>query len=212
MHIRASAQLNAVNSEKGTFAAAQAVFNADSVFGVLVEHVADKRELLVCDDLGDEWADFIGVNEDSQPKTFSLYHAKHGAITLGASSLHVAVSQAIKNLGHLNPADDEIAAKLEKWEAAYTNANVETNIQRIIRGDAEVLQEKLTNTLPSPDTIRRVFIVTSSLSRRQLQQQFADIQAGNAPSAHFVQLYWLLMSFFSACNEVNANGYVICQE
>jgi hypothetical protein len=89
---------------------------------------------------------------------------------------------------------------------------VQTAIQRIIGGNADVLRTKLTNTLLSPDTIRRVFIVTSSLSRRQLQQQFTNIQAGNGPSAHFVQLYWLLMSFFSACNEVNANGYVICQE
>jgi hypothetical protein len=211
LHIRASAQLNAVTSEKGAFAAGQAAFNADSVFGVIVDHVADRHELLACDDLGDEWADFIGVNDDSQPKTISFYHAKHGAVTLGASSLHIAVSQAIKNLGHLNPAADEIATKREKWEARYTNANVETNIQRI-RGGAEVFREKLTNTLLSPDTIRRVFIVTSSLSRSQLQQQFADIQAGNAPPAHFVQLYWLLMSFFSACSEVNANGYVLCQE
>jgi hypothetical protein len=212
LHIRSYAQLNAVTSEKGMFADRQAAFDADSVFGVVVDHIADRRELLVCDDLGDEWADFIGVNDDSQPKTFSFYHAKHGAATLGASSLHIAVSQAIKNLGRLNPADDEIAAKIGKWEARYTNANVETTIQRIIAGNADVLQTKLTNTLLSPDTIRRVFIVTSSLSRRQLQQQFTNIQAGNAPSAHFVQLYWLLMSFFSACNEVNANGYVICQE
>jgi hypothetical protein len=212
LHIRSYAQLNAVTSEKGMFADRQAVFDADSVFGVVVDHIADRRELLVCDDLGDEWADFIGVNDDSQPKTFSFYHAKHGAATLGASSLHIAVSQAIKNLGRLNPSDDEIATKIDKWEARYTNANVETNIQRIIGGNADVLRTKLTNTLLSPDTIRRVFIVTSSLSRRQLQQQFTDIQAGNAPSAHFVQLYWLLMSFFSACSEVNANGYVICQE
>ena len=212
LHIRSYAQLNAVTSEKGMFADRQASFDADSVFGVVVDHIADRRELLVCDDLGDEWADFIGVNDDSQPKTFSFYHAKHGAATLGASSLHVAVSQAIKNLGRLNPSDDEIATKIDRWEARYTNANVETSIQRITGGNADVLRTKLTHTLLSPDTIRRVFIVTSSLSRRQVQQQFTDIQGGNAPSAHFVQLYWLLMSFFSACSEVDANGYVICQE
>ncbi len=212
LHIRSYAQLNPVTSEKGVFADRQAAFDADSVFGVVVDHVADRGELLVCDDLGDEWADFIGVNDISQPKTFSFYHAKHGAATLGASSLHVAVSQAIKNLGRLNPSDDEIATKIDKWEARYANANVETTIQRIIGGNADVLRTKLSNTLLSPDTIRRVFIVTSSLSRRQLQEQFREIQAGNPPSAHFVQLYWLLMSFFSACTEVNANGFVICQE
>lgn len=211
-HIRSCAQLNTVTDEKGTFAAGQAVFGTDSVFGVIVDHIADRRELLVCDDLGDEWADFIGVDDDSQPKMFSFYHAKHGTLTLGASALHIAVSQAIKNLGRLNPSDDEIETKLDKWEAFYNNANVETAIPRISRETRAVLQTRLTNTLLSPDMIRRVFIVTSSLSRSQLEQQFRDIQAGNAPSAHFVQLYWLLMSFFSACTEVNANGYVICRE
>jgi len=29
---------------------------------------------------------------------------------------------------------------------------------------------------------------------------------------HIVQLYWLLMSFFSACAEVGAYPYVVCQE
>lgn len=89
---------------------------------------------------------------------------------------------------------------------------METNIQRIMGAAAQQLQARLTNVLLSPDTIRRVFVVTTSLSRRQLEQQFEAIQAGNAPSAHFVQLYTLLMSFFSACIEVNANGYVVCQE
>jgi hypothetical protein len=209
-HVQSCAQLNTVTDEKGAFAAGQTAFDRDSVFGVIVERIAE--EVLVCDDLGDEWADFIGINDDSQPKTFSFYHAKHGALTLGASALHIAVSQAIKNLGRLNPSDEEIATKMEKWEGPYNNNNVETAIQRIIGATAAALRAKLASTLMSPDTIRRVLIVTSSLSRAQLEQQFRSIQAGNAPSAHFVQLYWLLMSFFGACNEVNANGYVICQE
>lgn len=211
-HVQSCAQLNTATDEKGGFVTGQAVFDADSVFGVIVDHIADRRELLVCDDLGDEWADFIGVNDDSQPKTLSFYHAKHGALTLGASALHIAVSQAIKNLGRLSPSDSEIETKLDKWEAPYNNANVETAIPRMSGATRAVLQAKLTNTLLSPDTIRRAFIVTSSLSRGQLEQQFRDIRMGNAPSAHFVQLYWLLMSFFSACTEVNVNGYLICRE
>ena len=34
----------------------------------------------------------------------------------------------------------------------------------------------------------------------------ADIKNGKRPTAHFVQLYWLLTSFFSACAEVGAAG------
>lgn len=66
--------------------------------------------------------------------------------------------------------------------------------------------------LSSPDTIRRVFIVTSSLSRRQVEERFVMIRAGEPPRPHFVQLYWLLMSYFSACAEVGAYPYVVCQE
>lgn len=211
-HIRACSYLNTVNDEKGAFAAGQIAFAAESAFGVIVNHVADSRELLVCDDLGDEWADFIGVNDESQPKTLSFYHAKHGDRTLGASALHVVVSQANKNLGRMNASDEEIAAKLGKWQSFYRNEGVETAIQRVMGATAPQLQARLTNVLLSPDTIRRVFVVTTSLSRRQLELQFEAIQAGNAPSAHFVQLYTLLMSFFSACIEVNSNGYVVCQE
>lgn len=101
-HIRSCSNLNTVNDEKGGFVAGQIAFAAESAFGVIVNHVADSQELLVCDDLGDEWADFIGLNDESQPKTLSFYHAKHGGLTLGASALHVVFSQANKNLGRMN--------------------------------------------------------------------------------------------------------------
>jgi hypothetical protein len=41
------------------------------------------------------------------------------------------------------------------------------------------------------------------------ERAFADIKSGKRPTAHFVQLYWLLASFFSTCAEVGAAGYVI---
>jgi hypothetical protein len=70
-------------------------------------------------------------------------------------------------------------------------------------------REKLGTTVPP---IRRVFIVTSLLSRRQVEERFIAIRGGEAPTPHFVQLYWLLMSYFSACTEVGAYPYVVCQE
>jgi hypothetical protein len=205
-------RLNAATSEKGGFSALQTAFDPDSVFGVVADHIAARDEILICDDLGDEWADFIGINASSQPKTISFYHAKHGALSLSASALHVAVSQATKNLGRINLAAEAIDAKLPRWITAYVNDNVETRIQRVIRGDARTIRETIANALSSPDTIRRVFIVTSSLSRRQVEERFVAIRGGEAPTPHFVQLYWLLMSYFSACAEVGAYPYVVCQE
>jgi hypothetical protein len=50
------------------------------------------------------------------------------------------------------------------------------------------------------------------LSKSAVKEALAAISRGEAPDPYFVQLYWLLMSFFSACTEVGAFGYVICQE
>jgi hypothetical protein len=210
-YIRADPRLGGKASEKGTFAGDQEAFSADSVFHVIAEGVADADALLVCDDLGDEWADFIGINRHSQPKTVSFYHAKHGGLTLGASALHIVVSQAIKNLGRINLPPEDIEAKLQKWNAVYRGENVETRICRVVRGNVETLSQEIRDVLLSPDTIRRVFVVTTSLSRNQLAQTFEGLRQGDAPTPHFVQLYWLLMSYFSACNEIGAFPYLVCQ-
>jgi hypothetical protein len=57
----------------------------------------------------------------------------------------------------------------------YTNEGAETLIRRVLRGDAATITEQIRGALLSPDTIRRVFIVTSSLSRGQLEQMFAAL-------------------------------------
>jgi hypothetical protein len=211
-HIRADDQLNNVTSEKGTFSITHRSFDTNSVFGTVINSIADGDEVLICDDLGTEWADFIGINGQARPKTISFYHAKHGDLSLGASPFHVAVSQALKNLGRMTLAAEAIEAKLPIWSNTYSNDNVQTSILRFLRGDAATLQLMAEDTRQSPDTIRRVFIVTSSLSLRELEQTLTDISAGVAPKPHFVQLYWLLTSYFSACAEVGAYAYVVCQE
>ena len=211
-YIRIDPQLNVVASEKGMFTAAHTTFDADSVFGVLVDRIAASDEVLVCDDLGNEWADFIGINGNHQPKTISFYHAKYDVLSLSASALHIVVSQAIKNLSRINLSHEDVVAKFDKWTTPYANNNVVTLIPRIVRGDEAILRAKITEALSSPDTIRRVFIVTSSLSRAQLYQQFEALRGGATPEPHFVQLYQLLMSYFSACIEVGAYASIVCQE
>jgi hypothetical protein len=73
------------------------------------------------------------------------------------------------------------------------------------------IEKQLARLRNSPEVVKRVSIVTSSLSKKAVEDAFADIKSGKRPTAHFVQLYWLLTSFFSACAEVGAAGYVICQ-
>ena len=210
-YFTASAPLSAVTSEKGAFTAAHTAFDATSSFGAIVGHIAAADSILLCDDLGDEWADFIGIKEEVGLTQISFYHAKHGALSLGASSFHVSVSQAIKNLGNMTFPEERLAAKLELWGSSYNAPAQQTQVQRTIRSNAADLAVALRRTRTAPDARRRAVIVTSSLSRQAVADAFAAIQNGQRPAPSFVQLYWLLQSFFSACTEVGASGAVICQ-
>lgn len=210
-YFTASASLTPVTSEKGEFAAAQTAFDATSSFGAIVDHIAAADPILLCDDLGDEWADFIGVTDDAGLTQIPFYHAKHGTLSLGAGSFHVSVSQAIKNLGNMTFPEERLAAKLGLWGSTYNAPNQGIQIQRTIRSNAADLAVALRRTRTAPDARRRVVIVTSSLSRQAVVDAFVAIQNGHRPALSFVQLYWLLQSFFSACTEVGATGTVVCQ-
>jgi hypothetical protein len=184
-HLRVDPSLAHTTSEKGDFAVGQIEFAEGCVFRSVVDTIADGDDVLLCDDLGDEWADFIGVSTQSSPTMISFYHAKHGNQSLSASAFHESVGQAIKNLGRMGLPADMLPNKLVGWGNSYRNNGVQTDIAR--------------------------FIVTSSLSRAQVEGVLADVVQGTAPSPHFVQLYWLLMSYFSACVEMGVRGYVVCR-
>ncbi|MCF5167535.1 hypothetical protein GIW45_26750 [Pseudomonas congelans] len=207
-----NAELATVTDEKGTFTAAHRTFDLDSTFGAVLSTVAPEDDVMVCDDLGDEWADFIGFRTDPASPRVTFYHAKHGDLTLGASAFHVSVSQAIKNLGNLALPSSAMANKFALWNRPYANGGVTTGINRTCRGtiaDSITAVEFCRN---APHTFKRVAIVTSSLSKTAVEQAFQHIQAGGTANPYFVQLYWLLSSFFAACTEVGAFGCVICQE
>lgn len=211
LYLKEEPSLAHVTSEKGAFTPAHTAFDADSTFGSVVRHVAHGDGVLVCDDLNDEWADFIGLDNAGSPKRVTFYHAKHGDLSLGASPFHISISQAIKNLGRMSLPSGELPAKLARWGLTYNNGGAQTQIQRTVHGAHLVIADEFEAARTAPDAIRRVMIVTSSLSRQQVAQALAEVAAGERPDPYFVQLYWLLMSFFSACAEVNAHGYVVCQ-
>lgn len=203
--------LTAVTSEKGAFLNGQAEFDLTSTFGAIVENIAKDDGVLICDDLGDEWADFIGLKEEGGTVQVCFYHAKHGDLTLSAGSFHVAVSQAIKNLGNMMFPLERMEAKIQGWDATYNAPNQPTEIAKIIRNNAGDLGESIVRARTAPDVRRRAVIVTSSLSKQAVENAFVAIQNGERPSHTFVQLYWLLQSFFSACTEVGASGSIVCQ-
>jgi hypothetical protein len=70
-------------------------------------------ELLVCDDLGTECADFVAANFDDHQ--LALIHAKAGGgATISASAFHDVVSQAMKNLVYLSK-NQEVPKGITSW-------------------------------------------------------------------------------------------------
>lgn len=203
--------LQAVTNEKGAFVADQVSFDVTSTFGAIVDHIADQDDILICDDLGDEWADFIGIKNEGGFVQVCFYHAKHGDLTLSAGSFHVAVSQAIKNLGNMMFPVERMEAKIQSWDTTYNAPNQPTQIAKIIRNNVGDLNESIVRARTAPDVRRRAVIVTSSLSKQAVEDAFVAIRNGDRPTHTFVQLYWLLQSFFSACTEVGASGSIVCQ-
>jgi hypothetical protein len=63
--------LSNATSEKGekTLCASSVEFPEGSVFRVIVDEYAGADHLLICDDLGDEWADFLGFYNEEGRKT-----------------------------------------------------------------------------------------------------------------------------------------------
>ena len=108
--------------------------------------------------------------------------------------------------------EDVMETKYRGWDRNYAGDDVESSIARIVRGGTRRNVEDGINLLrTAPDLVKRVYIVTSSLSRAAVAAVFANAARGVQPRPHFVQLYWLLMTYFSACAEVGVVGYVICQ-
>lgn len=212
-HLLPIAGLAAATSEKGTFTEQATEFTENSVFRIIVDTIAANDDILACDDLGDEWADFIGLNTQSRPPSINFYHGKHGEPGLGASDFHVAVSQAQKNLGRLELRAVDMAQKFQSWSQNYESGRgIKTNIAKLIRGGPmQNVEDRVNEIRGAPDAVRRVYIVTSSLSKSAVERAFEDIAKGVRPKPYFVQLYWLLTGYFSQSADMGAVGFVICQ-
>jgi hypothetical protein len=201
----ARTELSAVTEEK---LVSQTEFQAGGIFRLVEDLLAPRGALLVCDDMGDEWADYIAVDTTAASPRLVFIHCKHGARSTSASALQEPIGQAIKNLSRMNRGSEEFALKTDnKWNTNYTT----TNIPRIRNGvtDAE-LKRAFVTVLSNPSTERAVMLVLSGLSIRQLHGEFTALRQGTA-RPHVSQLLWLLAEFIGACREHAVRPQIICQ-
>jgi hypothetical protein len=205
-------ELALVTSEKGALAANSNQFPANSVFGVIHQTIALNDDILVCDDIDDEWADEIGIRTSPTDSTISFYVAKHKAVGLSASDFQEVIGQAQKNLAHLNPIPAELQAKLNRWGQKYNAHKVgPTLIDRVLKGaSAAAAVAGMETVLARPITQRRMCLVISFISVAQLTTALNLLKNTGTGPPQLIQLLWFVTAFVSSCRSVGAIPWIYC--
>ena len=184
---------------------AQGQFTPDSLFGFVVNQGSAGDEFLVCEDIGTELADFIGIAPRQHQVTF--YHCKGGQTNVGASGLQEVVSQATKNLGFMTASPAELERRAARWNGRWN----QTTVPRLQRGaTVEAFISAFSRAVAAPQATRRVVLVTSSLSKVAVTEAFEALgQQGESPEAAHV--LWLLSGFVDQCRSIGAVPEIVCR-
>ena len=196
--------LDTASSEKGDpYPATATSFSPESIFGIVERTLSRDDTYLWCCDLGDEWADYIGVGAGR----VTFYHCKHGTPTTGASDFQIVIAQALKNLSRVKFRRQEVQQKLTQAEQRdYWGA---TQIPLLARDDGgwTGLEHRFNEVIGDPNARWRVALVLTALSL----EQFDQAAARATPTPYFVQLVWLLSAFVSVCRERDAQPVIYCR-
>ena len=206
--------LRTSSSEKGAnYTGNETEFHRNSVFRIVEDEFA-ASSCLVCDDMGNEWADHIAINGDTISFIHSKSNNKAGKTSLSASLFQDAIGQALKNIGYLNPTDDFLTAKRGSITNTYTVNRQQKSIQRVRRGTAQQFFDEIQRLGMSPNLTREVCLAVDFLSRNELIDAFDRLIAGQPfrQKNYTVQLIWLLNAFISTCKDADLHCKIYCCE
>lgn len=204
-------ELNDITSEKGDFSATSVDFSANSMFAFVEDEFLEQSEYFICDDLGKEWADHIGLNENS----ISFYHSKYKVSNFSASAFQDIIGQAQKNLGNLSPTENQWPMKQGLWSNNYRINQIQTNITRVRKGDSsENAIQYFKNLKTLPNLSKNVFIVVNFISKSELTDRLEKLKNGEEfrEKNEVIQILWFVSSLISSCYEVGAKIHILCKE
>jgi hypothetical protein len=214
-------ELANIHSEKGAppSPGGGARWSAGSLFDFIDQEVqasagrrrpfGDRFDHLVCDDLNDEAADFVGLQDGAAPK-IAFIHAKAKTADpgAGASNLYDVCSQAAKNLVYIRFGARPLPSNTRKWNSLWS-LNTYVVRERIRCGGlaSAALRTRIEKSLQNPGTTREVWVVLGSiLSKAALESSLA----ARSSKPHAIQAAYLLMSLDSACKSVGVQLKVFC--
>lgn len=196
--------LSSITSEKGNYTQTSTNFDSNSLFFFIENTLASNVDYLFCDDLGNEFADFISIkNLDS----ICYYHAKNGKSFLSASDFQVVLGQALKNIGNMSMSNADLERKLARWDNNIKDTNI--SLKRL--GDSvENGGDSFIKTSNSPNSVKEIYIVVNFLSKSNLEVGLNNLKQGETCPYEIIQILWLLSSFISTCKELGIKAHITC--
>lgn len=199
--------ISTVASEKGDRYSEQSTeFTANSLFHVVENELYNTADILLCDDMGNEWADHIAISNDA----ISFIHSKcKDKAGLSASNFQDAIGQAIKNIGNMNPNMNALRSKIDSMRGTWKN----TGIQKCRKGNVDDIEGKYLKLMSNPNKKREVCLAVNFLSKQSLATAFYNIK-NHIPFQQknsVVQLAWILNGFISTCKEADLNCKIYCK-
>jgi superfamily II DNA or RNA helicase len=211
-------EIGSIATEKGKLGSAtSAGWAAGSLFalidslgaGTSMATFLDGVDLLVCDDMGTEIADFIGLDE--QVGRVLAIHAKAfpTAKPLSAGALHEISSQALKNLGYFQPYFVGEPKNLSRWDRQWRGpqGHVASRIRRGGPMTGRAAWKKIRTALLNPQTIREVWLV---LGHGPSVAAFDAERRKSRPRAEVVQMLYSMQSTWAAVSSVGARLRIFC--
>ncbi|MGF1944489.1 hypothetical protein [Enterococcus casseliflavus] len=197
-------ELEKTTTEKGKPKESDVLFPAKSQFRYIQDNFRDS-DFLICDDLGNEIADFITITDG---KGISFYHAKSDHTkTLSATAFHIVVSQAEKNLGSVINVDNmNLQNKKKLWSKKFPTTNIPRLISRVENKTSEDAIKMLEKN-SSGIVTKKVCLVVDFISKEKLKKELGKEHI----KSEALQILWLLASFITICDELNVTPEILCK-
>jgi superfamily II DNA or RNA helicase len=165
-------------------------------------------DLLICDDMGTETADFIAI--DQTGRRVAAIHAKAfpTAKPLSASALHEISAQAVKNLGYFQPYFVGEPKNLRRWDRPWRGPQG-TVASRIRHGglSGSAAWTRVRDLLRDPQATREIWLVLG----QGLSKSTLDTERGKTnPAPEVVQVLYSLQATWSSISSVGARLRVFC--
>lgn len=210
--------LKTAGSEKGeTFPSDKSGWEPNSLFGIIDNLGASARlgvyfgdpNILVCDDMSTEVADFILADTNRDRVVFIHAKASSEKRPYSASALQAVCAQATKNINYLGMFNEQKPPNLKRWDRAWPD-NRNPKVERRIRrgnGPGSALWSRVQSVIRHHLADHEVWLFLGQILSKS---EFEDRLGRRNPTPEAVQAAFLLHATMTSVASVGAKLRVFC--